>query len=151
KRSNTARTYQPEGAKQPPNWHPGEEPGFDPNDPVPPYGASGDTSLNEQLNKRCEITVVDFSQDEMRMYHLDNDTLGPFLKREKDPWVTCRWINVNGLSWDVVRLLGNHKGLHRLSIEDLMHSINRTKADWFSDHTYIVLAMQKLIKLPSED
>src|SRR5438046_4352222 len=87
----------------------------------------------------------------MRMYHLDNDTLGPFLKREKDPWVTCRWINVNGLSWDVVRLLGNHKGLHRLSIEDLMHSINRTKADWFSDHTYIVLAMQKLIKLPSED
>ena len=65
-------------------------------------------------------------------------------------WATCRWININGLSWDVIKLLGNDKRLHRLAIEDLMNSRNRTKADWYSDHTYIVLPLQKLIYFHSD-
>lgn len=65
-------------------------------------------------------------------------------------WATCRWINVNGLSWDVIKLLGNDKHLHRLAIEDLMNPKNRTKADWYSDHTYIVLPLQKLIHFHSD-
>ncbi|KAF3483434.1 CorA family metal ion transporter [Arthroderma uncinatum] len=148
RRSTTARPYYPEIHS--PNWHPGEEPGIDPADPsLPTAFADEGTLLQEQLYQRCDITVVDFSQEAMRMYHLDNATLVSFLEREREPWVQCRWINVNGLSWDVVRLLANHKGLHRLAVEDLMHSVNRTKVDWFSDHTFIVLAMQKLIKQSS--
>ena len=65
-------------------------------------------------------------------------------------WATCRWININGLSWDVIQLLGNDKGLHRLAIEDLLNPRNRTKADWYSDHTYIVLPLQKLIHFHSD-
>ncbi|KAM5467430.1 hypothetical protein MauCBS54593_005399 [Microsporum audouinii] len=149
RRSTTARPYYPEIHS--PNWHPGEEPGIDPADPsLPTSFADEGTLLQEQLYQPCDITVVDFSQDAMRMYHLDNATLVPFLEREREPWVQCRWINVNGLSWDVVRLLANHKRLHRLAVEDLMHSVNRTKVDWFSDHTFIVLAMQKLIKQSSD-
>ncbi|KAK2873266.1 hypothetical protein FQN49_002473, partial [Arthroderma sp. PD_2] len=149
RRSTTARPYYPEIHS--PNWHPGEEPGIDPADPsLPTSFADEGTLLQEQLYQRCDITVVDFSQEVMRMYHLDNATLAPFLEREREPWVQCRWINVNGLSWDVVRLLANHKHLHRLAVEDLMHSVNRTKVDWFSDHTFIVLAMQKLIKQSSD-
>lgn len=145
RRSTTARPYYPEVHS--PNWHPGEEPGIDPTDPsLPTSFADEGTLLQAQLYQQCDITVVDFSHDSMRMYHLDNATLVPFLEREKEPWVKCRWINVNGLSWDVVRLLANHKHLHRLAVEDLMHSVNRTKVDWFSDHTFIVLAMQKLVK-----
>ena len=64
---------------------------------------------------------------------------------------TCRWISVNGLSWDVIRLLGNQKNLHRLAIEDLTNTKNRTKADWYADHTYLVLPLQKLIHLHSEE
>lgn len=150
KRSNTAHSYYPEGAAGRPGWRPGEEPGLDPSEPIlPPYRASGENLLPESINKRCDITVVDFSHNDIRVYHLDNDNLGGFLAREKEAWVVCRWINVNGLSWDVVRLLATHKRLHKLAIEDLMHSIDRTKADWYSDHTFVLLEMQKLFKLKS--
>ncbi|PGH11265.1 hypothetical protein AJ79_05000 [Helicocarpus griseus UAMH5409] len=150
RRSNTARSYHREGSSSSSNnWHPGEEPGLDPKQPIPPYRTGGETLLLKEQHIQCSITVVDFSQDNIRTYHLDNDTLGPFLSREREPWVLCRWINVNGLSWDVVSLLASNKGLHRLAIEDLLYSVNRTKVDWFSDNTFIVLAMQKLVKLRS--
>jgi Mg2+ and Co2+ transporter CorA len=147
-RSNTARTYRPERFGKTSTWRPGQEPGVDTSAPAPPYGGPVE---EPELHSRVDITVVDWSQDEMRMYHLDNDTLGPFLEREKDPWVVCRWINVNGLSWDVIKMLGNYRGLHRLAIEDLMNTRNRTKADWYADHTYIVLPLQKLIQLHPDD
>ncbi|KAL1853366.1 hypothetical protein Plec18167_005543 [Paecilomyces lecythidis] len=151
KRSNTAQSYYPDGGTHhDQNWHPGTEPGIDPNEPLPPYGADWGSSVPTDLHRNCEITVVDFSQNQMRQYELDNDTLEQFLMKEKEPWVQCRWINVNGLSWDVIRLLGNHKGLHRLAIEDLMHTANRTKADWYSDHAYVVLNLQKLVKMRQE-
>ncbi|EEP80153.1 predicted protein [Uncinocarpus reesii 1704] len=152
RRSNTARSYYPDGAAGQPGWRPGEEPGLDPSEPVlPPFRVQGEALLSESIHKRCDITVVDFSHEEIRVYQLDNDTLQGFLEREREPWVVCRWINVNGLSWDVVRLLATHKRLHKLAIEDLMHSIDRTKADWYSDHTFVLLEMQKLIKLKSAE
>ncbi|PWY67185.1 hypothetical protein BO70DRAFT_366362 [Aspergillus heteromorphus CBS 117.55] len=151
RRSTTARSYYREDGPHDPNWQPGTEPGIDPSQPLPAYSTEWMASTPADLHGRSEITVVDFSQHEMRQYVLDNDTLEPFLAREKEPWVQCRWINVNGLSWDVIRALGNHKGLHRLAIEDLINSTNRTKVDWYSDHAYIVLKLQKLIKLKDDD
>ena len=56
----------------------------------------------------------------MQMHRLDNKSLVPFMEEARPEWVACRWISVNGLSWDVIRLLGNDKGLHRLAIEDLV-------------------------------
>ncbi|WEW61053.1 hypothetical protein PRK78_006542 [Emydomyces testavorans] len=152
RRSNTAQSYYPDGAAGQSGWHPGEEPGLDPSEPtLPAYAAPGEPLSPESISKRCDITVVDFSHDNIRVYQLDNDTLKSFLERDKEPWVVCRWINVNGLSWDVVRLLATHKRLHKLAIEDLMHSIDRTKADWYSDHTFVLLEMQKLIDLRSNE
>lgn len=149
-RRNTARSYHPEGFTQDPNWQPGTEPGIDPSKPLPPYTSEWASNIPADLHRHCQITVVDFSQDEMRQYELDNDTLEPFLEREREPWVQCRWINVNGLSWDVIQVLGNHKRLHRLAIEDLVHTTNRTKADWYSDHAFVVLTLQKLMKIYEE-
>lgn len=150
RRSNTARSYHPEGFAQDPSWQPGTEPGIDPTKPLPAYSSEWSSNLPADLQRQCEITIVDFSQNEMRQYELDNETLGPFLARERESWVQCRWINVNGLSWDVIQMLGNHKGLHRLAIEDLVHTTNRTKADWYSDHAFVVLTLQKLVKLHDE-
>ncbi|EAW13125.1 putative CorA family metal ion transporter [Aspergillus clavatus NRRL 1] len=150
RRSTIARSYHPDSVTHDPNWHPGTEPGIDPNKPPPAYSAEWAAHIPSELNTRCDIIVVDFSQYEMRQYVLDNDTLEPFLQREREPWVQCRWINVNGLSWDVIRILGKHKGLHRLAIEDMTNTTNRTKADWYSDHAYIVLNLQKLVKLSEE-
>ncbi|KAL4785620.1 hypothetical protein BJX76DRAFT_324310 [Aspergillus varians] len=147
RRANTARSYYPDAVAHDPNWQPGTEPGIDPTRPLPAYNAEWMTSISTSLHRRCDITVVDFSQNEMRQYALDNDTIEQFMSRERESWVQCRWINVNGLSWDVIRVLGNQKGLHRLALEDLINETNRTKVDWYSDHAYIVLTLQKLITL----
>ena len=72
----------------------------------------------------------------MVKHELDNSSLAKFLQNPREDWVACRWINVNGLSWDVIKLLGNHKRLHRLAIEDLMNTPSQPKADWYSDHAY---------------
>ncbi len=122
---------------------PGQEPGIDTSAILP------HPSLAPNLHAQCDITVVDFSQENIRLEHLDNDTLPDFMDLPKPDWAACRWINVNGLSWDVIKLLGNDKHLHRLAIEDLINPKNRTKADWYSDHTYLVLPLQKLIHFHS--
>ncbi|KAJ5587419.1 uncharacterized protein N7459_003184 [Penicillium hispanicum] len=150
RRSNTARSYHPEAFAHDANWQPGTEPGIDPTKPLPAYSSEWASHVPGDLQRHCQITVVDFSQHEMRQYELDNETLEPFLAREREPWVQCRWINVNGLSWDVIKSLGNHKKLHRLAIEDVVHTTNRTKADWYSDHAFVVLTLQKLVKLQDE-
>ena len=128
-RSNTAKTYRPERRGQ--TWTPGQEPGVDPG-----AASSHFSSRIPKLYEDCEITVVDFSQDEMLQHHLDNKSLDSFMTRPRPDWALCRWISVNGLSWDVIKILGTDKGLHRLAIEDLLSNNQRTKADWYSDHTY---------------
>jgi hypothetical protein len=127
-RSNTARTLRavnPHPTRL--NWQPGQEPGIDPSKP------NGGHPDRPTLSADCEINVVDYSEDDMVMYKLDNDTLPGWLEKHgnKEEWVKCRWINVNGLSWDVISALGKYKRLHRLAIEDLMNTRNRTKADWY--------------------
>jgi hypothetical protein len=124
-RSNTVRHYHsPTRLK----WEePGAEPGID---------TKTEAETHNSLHQRCEITVVDFSDDHVEYHTLDNDDLEEFLQLPKKQWVQCRWINVNGLSWDVIRALGNHKGLHRLAIEDLMNTRGRTKVDWYSDQAF---------------
>ena len=143
-RSNTAKTYRPERRGQ--DWHPGQEPGIDTSATHP-----HPLSYAPELHEECQITVVDFSEDDVRLQHLDNQSLEEFMNKGRPVWATCRWINVNGLSWDVIKTLGNHKKLHSLAIEDLINTKNRTKADWYSDHTYMVLPLQKLIHIHSQD
>ena len=143
-RSNTAKTYRPERRGQ--EWHPGQEPGIDVSVTHP-----HPSSYQPELHEECQITVVDFSEEDIRLQHLDNETLGDCMDKGRPEWASCRWINVNGLSWDVIKRLGNHKNLHRLAIEDLLNTRNRTKADWYSDHTYMVLPLQKLIHFHSEE
>ena len=144
-RSNTAKTYRPE--RKGPPWQPGGEPGIDTS--ATPDGNSLRNA--SPLHEECEILVADFSQDHFQMHRLDNVSLSTFMEHSRPDWAKCRWINVNGLSWDVIKLLGNDKGLHRLAIEDMMNTTNRTKADWYSDHTYSELFLNLIhlgIKFP---
>jgi Mg2+ and Co2+ transporter CorA len=129
------------------------EPGFDTSDPAPPYSQmpGGDARHPEMMHQKCGITVVDYSSDYMVTTDLDNDNLEDFLKKPREDWVEVRWINVDGLSWDVIRLLANFGGLHRLAIEDLTNTKNRTKVDWYHDHTYMVLPLQKLVNTMDEE
>jgi hypothetical protein len=127
-RSHTVRHYQsPTRPYQ--HQEPGAEPGVDTKNDT-------DVASYHHLYARCAITVVDFSDERVECHELNNDTLNEFLQKPQEEWVSCRWINVNGLSWDVIRSLGNHKQLHRLAIEDLMSTNSRTKVDWYSDQAF---------------
>jgi hypothetical protein len=107
---------------------PGAEPGIDTNQDAEPRF--------QHLFENCQITVVDFSDEKMDTHDFDNQALIDFLAKPKPDWVSCRWVNVNGLSWDVIKALGNTNNLHRLAIEDLIDTRGRTKADWYSDHAF---------------
>ncbi|KAI8667301.1 hypothetical protein LRP88_00947 [Fusarium phalaenopsidis] len=128
-----------------PGWQPGSEPGYD---PMLPDG--GHASM-PTLTAPCEISVIDFSQQAVLKHHFDNEGFIHFLELPKEDWVKCRWINVNGLSWDVIQAVGNKKGLHKLALEDLMQIRNRTKADWYPNHAFIVMTLQKLVHLVDDD
>ncbi|KAF2838062.1 hypothetical protein M501DRAFT_1017095 [Patellaria atrata CBS 101060] len=136
-RSNTIRQYH---SPTRPNWEaPGAEPGVNTEtEPAENY---------KELQTSCQISVVDFSDDKFEKYDMDNAGLEEILSKERPDWVSCRWINVNGLSWDVIKSLGMKHGLHRLAIEDLMNTKSRTKADWYSDHAFILMTLQKLIHI----
>ncbi|KAK5137263.1 hypothetical protein LTR08_000233 [Meristemomyces frigidus] len=138
-RSNTITSYrQPEH----PNWQPGAEPGIDTSadNEILPYHLS-------ILRAECDINIIDFSVEKVWRTTVQNDTLAAALEQERDPELPCRWISVNGLSWDVIQCLGNKYSLHRLAIEDLTLTHTRTKVDWYSDHAFVVLTLQKLVKL----
>ncbi|KAH7305648.1 cora family metal ion transporter-like protein [Rhexocercosporidium sp. MPI-PUGE-AT-0058] len=141
-RANTAKSFATvDITPMLPNWQAGQEPGLDPSK------HNGGRTEVPTFHEQCQITVVDFSEDNMVGYELDNEQLIQFLDMKQETWVKCRWINVNGLSWDVIQALGQYKKLHRLAIEDMVNTANRTKADWYADHTYMVLTLQKLIHL----
>jgi Mg2+ and Co2+ transporter CorA len=128
RRTQTSKSYRPKLAGT--RWFPGKEPGIDP--------ATLDPSLAPlELREECQITVVDFSPDDIEVRELDNAQLGEFLAETKNPELTCRWINVNALSWDVISMLGKEFNFHRLAVEDMLNRKNRTKADWYSEHTYM--------------
>lgn len=127
-----------EFAPQRSGWRPGAEPGFD------PYKKDGGHASMSKLSASCDITVVDFSQADINVNMLDNDSLSSFLKDPAPAWAKCRWINVNGLSWDVISTLGKYKRLHKLSIEDIMNTRNRTKTDWYANHAFVIFTMLKL-------
>ncbi|RYP62515.1 hypothetical protein DL771_009698 [Monosporascus sp. 5C6A] len=147
-RANTFRTIEEfeEFESGPPGWKPGAEPGMDPSKPD-----GGQSSSLPTLHAECQITVVDFSQTGLEIHEFENKALIDFVTKPQPSWVKCRWINVNGLSWDVIQALGKYKNLHRLSIEDIMNTRNRTKVDWYANHAFLVLTCLKLVRLVQDD
>jgi Mg2+ and Co2+ transporter CorA len=119
---------------------PGAEPGIDP--------SKTDVADLQYANLIAEsqVTLVDFSEEKIMKKDMYNDEFLEFMKEPRPDWATCRWINVNGLSWDVIRCIGKRYNLHRLAIEDLVHARGRAKADWYPNHVYVQLQLQKLVR-----
>lgn len=149
RKSCSYRSYQPRRGTHDyqlyhqPHWQPAAEPGVDANADDFSISQSHKVSLRLlyidaelTFNQKCGITAVDFSESHIEQNELTNDTLAAFLATPRPDWARCRWINVNGLSWDVVGMLGKHRNLHGLAIEDLLHLRTRTKVDWYTDHAF---------------
>jgi len=62
--------------------------------------------------------------------------------------VKVRWINIGGLSWDVIKAVSIKYDLHPLALEDVFHtrSQNRSKADYYSKHLFLRVLCHELGK-----
>ncbi|PSK43070.1 hypothetical protein B9Z65_7024 [Elsinoe australis] len=138
-RSNTIKTYHDPDR---PNWKPGAEPGLDTT-----KEEGEDEPRLTALHEECIIHVTDVSEEHIFTQQTDNDDLKDVLNEPRPDDMPLRWISVNGLSWDVIKTLANKYGLHRLAVEDMINTRSRTKVDWYSDHAFAILTLQKLVRL----
>ncbi|KAK5714136.1 hypothetical protein LTR15_011044 [Elasticomyces elasticus] len=78
--------------------------------------------------------------------HSNNESIESYLGPQGKPdWATCRWIFVNGISKEVVHTLGRTYGLHPLTLEDVLNTDNLAKIDWYDDHYFLEMTLQRLV------
>jgi len=80
----------------------GDEPGVDPRRPL------ADATFGH-LHMPCEIEIVDYSSVRCTSRKMTNEEfvelmdVGSAEPVKREPWVKVRWINIGGLSWDVLK------------------------------------------------
>lgn len=87
-----------------------------------------------------EIRVIAYGPDDFVEQDItDLGTIPGFLER----WPVT-WVNVDGLgNVEVIQRLGEIFGLHRLSIEDVVHVRQRPKVEDYESHVFIVTQMAR--------
>lgn len=114
---------------------PGREPGVDVN------------NLELDIYHDCQIVVVDYCKERYLIHGpFTNAAFIDFIQTPQPIWAKIRWINVNGMSFDIMRELSNRYSLHQLSVEDALHFPTRTKIDHYAEHSYVCLALLLLIE-----
>jgi Mg2+ and Co2+ transporter CorA len=92
----------------------------------------------EGFNLPAIVTVVDYSakrcstSKKMRML----EDFQEFFHHDRPKWARVRWINVDGLNWQCIKLLATKYNLHRLAVEDLL-SVQRTKMDLYPNRIFL--------------
>ena len=86
----------------------GAEPGID------PRRASAHLNYGH-LSAKCSIEVTDYNGIRSSSLRMDNEQFLRFLDDKdgvgkRDPWVKVRWINIGGISWDVLSSLSLRYG-----------------------------------------
>lgn len=80
----------------------GAEPGVDPR-------RESEHLAFGHIRQECSIEVVDYSSVRIRSRQMSNSEFTQFLAEPgtnaREPWVKVRWINIGGISWDVVSSL----------------------------------------------
>jgi hypothetical protein len=85
----------------------GAEPGIDPRRDSA-YAAYG------HVRQKCVIDVIDYSSIRCSAGRMSNSGFISFLQNDRasarEPWVRVRWINIGGISWDVISALAMKYG-----------------------------------------
>ena len=78
----------------------GAEPGVNPRRPTA-------EALYGNIHKECVIEVSDYSSIRSNFRKMSNaefvDLMDNDITGQREPWVKVRWINIGGLSWDVIK------------------------------------------------
>ncbi|KAF8899336.1 magnesium transporter [Infundibulicybe gibba] len=121
----------------------GAEPGVD------PRRASADAAYGH-IHQDCVIEVVDYSAVRSSFGRMTNrefvNLMGDHKASEREPWVKARWINIGGMSWDVIKAVSLRYDLHPLALEDIFHtrSQTRSKADYYPRHLFLRILCHEL-------
>ena len=85
----------------------GAEPGVDPRR-ASAFAAYG------HIRQKCVIDVIDYSSIRCSAGRMTNRGFIEFLQNDRasarEPWVRVRWINIGGISWDVISALAMKYG-----------------------------------------
>ncbi|KAF9217176.1 hypothetical protein BGZ59_006058 [Podila verticillata] len=94
-----------------------------------------------------DVTTVDMSQTRCKPTKgMNNQEFLQWLKQPRPEWSKVRWININGMSWDVIKEISLKYDLHHLAVEDLLHVPQRTKVDIYPKQTYIACTLLTLME-----
>ncbi|KAI5114896.1 hypothetical protein M0805_001812, partial [Coniferiporia weirii] len=72
---------------------------------------------------------------------------------KRESWVKVRWINIGGVSWDVISSLALKYDMHPLALEDVLHqrtSQSRSKADYYVQHLFLRV-LRHTLAAPNND
>ncbi|KAL5533783.1 hypothetical protein ACEPAG_243 [Sanghuangporus baumii] len=96
------------------------------------------------IKQRCTIEVVDYSSVRASFGRMENRGFEEFMldqsASQRESWVKVRWINIGGVSWDVISALALKYDIHPLALEDVLHQRGnqaRSKADYYPRHLFI--------------
>ncbi|KAJ7273360.1 hypothetical protein C8J57DRAFT_1317642 [Mycena rebaudengoi] len=115
----------------------GSEPGVDPRS----------DNVDEQhryFSQQCAIQVADFSSEQVALETMSNAEFVKLMQESKPPIEAegqhpLRWINIGGISWDVISAMALRYDLHSLALEDILHEQghNQSKADYYQQHLFL--------------
>ncbi|KAJ7632300.1 hypothetical protein FB45DRAFT_746461 [Roridomyces roridus] len=109
----------------------GSEPGINPR-------ADGADEKYSHYHQQCLIQVTEYSTDNVSQKTMSNVD---FVKSIEAGQVDAiRWINVGGISWDVLSALAlRYVDLHSLALEDILQDDphHQSKADYYPQHLFL--------------
>lgn len=112
--------------------------------------------LYNQYQERCKVHVWDYGPTQARPRQFDNNEsfiswLEGQSSHPRGLWNKVRWINISGVSWDILNALRQEYDLHPLSLDVVIHGRDnaRSKADYYAKHLFIHILSHTLP--PEED
>jgi magnesium transporter len=102
---------------------------------MPPPGTAAGIEADELSTRssgpgRVSVICVDYSPSQVEVH--DVTDIEDFLAHHRPFWSQVRWIDIVGLSqMDVIRAFAVKYQLHPLAVEDVLHTVERPKAEDF--------------------
>ncbi|KAJ3722353.1 magnesium transporter [Lentinula raphanica] len=121
----------------------GAEPGVD------PRRATADLQYGG-IKQDCVIELIDYSSTSISYGRMTNRELINLLNDKnasaRQSWAKVRWINIGGLSWDVIKAVSLKYDIHPLALEDVFHtrSQTRSKVDYYNKHLFLRILCHEL-------
>lgn len=95
--------------------------------------------VGEERVAESRITVIDYGPDHFRELEMKEPEN---VLKELAGQDSVTWINLEGIhNAELVGQLGNQFGLHPLLLEDVLHTNQRPKTDFYPDHVFFVVRM----------